>query len=165
MRDGIARHRQALPSFARAENLRCVPRRCSGGFSGSFSRASYCGTDGKKFTRCSKPAMKVRLTQIDGSLPNLALMKLAHWHKSNSDDITLTRSIQPLLWEPEYGKVYGSAIFRFSGERLAAFEVAWPQAIIGGTGTMSNATVEALIGSDYEHYDYSGYPAFDASIG
>ncbi len=27
--------------------------------------------------------MNVRLTQIDGKLPNLALMKLAHWHRSN----------------------------------------------------------------------------------
>lgn len=26
---------------------------------------------------------KVRLTQIDGPLPNLALMKLAHWHRFN----------------------------------------------------------------------------------
>ena len=26
--------------------------------------------------------MRVRLTHLDGKLPNLALMKLAHWHRS-----------------------------------------------------------------------------------
>ena len=29
--------------------------------------------------------MIVRLTQLDGTLPNLALMKLAHWHRSRGD--------------------------------------------------------------------------------
>jgi hypothetical protein len=62
--------------------------------------------------------MNVRLTQLDGPLPNLALMKLAHWHKSRGDDVTLTRSIQPLLWESQYDKVYGSAIFRFSDQKI-----------------------------------------------
>lgn len=36
----------------------------------------------------------VRLTQIDGALPNLALMKLAHWHRARGDTVTLTRDIE-----------------------------------------------------------------------
>jgi hypothetical protein len=37
--------------------------------------------------------MRVRLTQIDGKLPNLALMKLAHWHKHRGDYVWFTRRI------------------------------------------------------------------------
>lgn len=39
--------------------------------------------------------MNIRLTQIDGALPNLALMKLAHWHRSKGDEVTLTRQVDP----------------------------------------------------------------------
>jgi hypothetical protein len=36
--------------------------------------------------------VNVRLTQIDGALPNLALMKLAHWHLAQGDAVTVTRA-------------------------------------------------------------------------
>src|SRR5688572_16393647 len=109
--------------------------------------------------------MNVRLTQIDGKLPNLALMKLAHWHLSRGDSIHLTRRAERDLFEPSYGAVYGSAIFKFSAEKLARFRHQWPDAVIGGTGTDSPADVEQIIGAEYEHYDYSGYPKFTDSIG
>lgn len=110
--------------------------------------------------------MNVRLTQIDGALPNLALMKLAHWHKSKGHAVTVTRRIDPDLMEPRYDVVYGSAIFKFSQDRIDRFRRQWPDAVLGGTGTGSQWTVEDEIGeSDYEQYDYSGYADFDASIG
>lgn len=109
--------------------------------------------------------MLIRLTQIDGALPNLALMKLAHWHKAQGDDVTFTREVRRDLFEPEYDRVYGSAIFKFSGDKIARFRNAWPNAIVGGTGTDNPLTVEAVIGSAYEHYDYSNYPHFEPSIG
>lgn len=109
--------------------------------------------------------MNIRLTQLDGALPNLALMKLAHWHKSRGDEVTLSRSIEPDLFEPRYERVYGSAIFKFSAERIERFRRAWPDAVIGGTGTGSTATVEDITGTDHQGFDYSGYPKFDASIG
>lgn len=109
--------------------------------------------------------MKVRLTQIDGALPNIALMKLAHWHKAQGDDVTVTRHLERDLFEPEYDRVYGSAIFGFSQIRLMRFMRQWPGAIVGGTGTPNVQTVEELIGQDYEHYDYSGWPDVDYSIG
>jgi hypothetical protein len=108
--------------------------------------------------------MNVRLTQIDGALPNLALMKLQHWHKSKGDDVTLTRNIDPSLFEPAYDLVYGSAIFKFSRDRVGRFMHQWPNAILGGTGTMMTHTIEDLIGEQYEHYDYSGYDV-DYSLG
>lgn len=112
--------------------------------------------------------MRIRLTQIDGTLPNLALMKFAHWHLSQGHEIHVTRHLNRSLYEfqGDYNRVYGSAIFLFSADRVRRFHQEWPDAIIGGTGTTSPGTVEALIGqSEYEHYDYSGWPNFDASIG
>lgn len=109
--------------------------------------------------------MNVRLTQIDGALPNLALMKLAHWHKAQGDTVTVARKIDPDLFEPAYDIVYGSAIFQFSADKVLRFKRQWPLAIVGGTGTDSKVTVEELIGCEYEFYDYSGYPEIDNSMG
>jgi hypothetical protein len=113
--------------------------------------------------------MKVRLTQIDGKLPNLALMKLAHWHKSRGDQVYYTRRLERDLFEPVPDIVYGSAIFSFSGERVARLKQNFPQAIFGGTyNLLENHTVEQLLGVEqYEHYEYEieGMPPFDASIG
>ena len=108
--------------------------------------------------------MKVRLCQLDGKLPNLALMKLAHWHRAQGDPVHFARSIYPQLGEPNYDRVYGSAIFKFSTSAVAAFKREWPSGILGGTGTDSTATVEEITG-EYEYYDYSDYPNFSASIG
>lgn len=110
--------------------------------------------------------MNVRLTQIDGALPNLALMKLSHWHKAMGDYVHVTRSLEPDLFEPEYDRVYGSVIFDFSGDRLDRFSKQFPNAIVGGTGQPNPRTVEQHINlADYEHYDYSGWPDFQESIG
>lgn len=109
--------------------------------------------------------MRVRLTQIDGALPNLAIMKLAAWHKARGDVVTITRDVERGLFEPAYDKVYGSAIFGFSQDRLMRFQRVWPGAVVGGTGTPFTHTVEQVIGEDFEQYDYAGYPDFTASIG
>lgn len=109
---------------------------------------------------------KVRLTQLDGSLPNLALMKLSAWHKSQGDEVVFTRQAERDLFESDYDRVYGSAIFKFSAAKIARFLTAWPNAILGGTGSNSNMTVEQLIGCDaYEQYDYTLYPNYQPSLG
>jgi len=109
--------------------------------------------------------VRVRLVQLDGKLPNLAIMKLARWHLDNGDTIHVTRRIFPDLFEPHYDRVYGSAIFKFSENKIALFRQQWPEGILGGTGTGLPITVEQLIGRPYESYDYSGYPDFTPSIG
>ena len=91
-------------------------------------------------------------------------MKLAHWHRAKGDHVTLTRHILPTLFEPDYERVYGSSIFDFSADRVARFRQQWPQAILGGTGTVNKHVVEEITGS-YENYDYQDYSDFDASIG
>lgn len=112
--------------------------------------------------------MKIRLTQLDGKLPNLALMKLAFYHKQRGDEIHFSRSAHRDMFDPDYDAVYGSVIFKFSAKKLALFKNNFPNAIVGGTGTDSQITVESLIGCelyDYENYDYSIYPNFNYSIG
>lgn len=110
--------------------------------------------------------MRVRLTHIDGKLPNLALMKLAHWHRANGDEVHLARTPSPDMFEPPYDKVYGSAIFQWSKPVVERLMDAYPDAIVRGTGTENMETVEAVIGEDsYEHYDYSIYPDYDFSLG
>lgn len=109
--------------------------------------------------------MDIRITQLDGALPNIALMKLAHWHRAQGDRVVVTRSIEPDIFEPQYDVVYGSSIFRFSQDRIDRFRHVWPQAVLGGTGTDSTLTVEDVVGlGTYEHYDYAGYDV-DYSIG
>lgn len=111
--------------------------------------------------------MLVRLTQIDGKLPNLALMKLARHYRATGDEVYFTKSIALELFERPYGRVYGSAIFTSSAERVTAFMAAFPGAIVGGThNTIDNTTVESHLGiGENELYDYSIYPNFDGSIG
>lgn len=110
--------------------------------------------------------MRVRLTQLDGKLPNLALMKLAHHHRG--DEIHFSRSPYRGLMEPqEYDRVYGSAIFSFSAERVARLHSEFPGAIVSGTWRKEgHVTVEQALGiSESEAIDYSIYPDFDGSIG
>lgn len=108
--------------------------------------------------------MKVRITHIDGKLPNVALMKLAHWHRAQGDEVFFTSNIERSLFEPDYDRVYASCVFTYSRDRLARFQKIWPQAITGGTGSFSTAKVEDITGT-YLTLDYSLYPAFKASIG
>jgi len=111
--------------------------------------------------------MKIRLTQIDGKFPNLALMKLSHFHKAKGDEVFFEKSVFKGLFEPEYDTVYGSAIFSTSNKKVEVFKNNFPNAIIGGTGTGDNkTTVEDALGLDrYEKYDYEIYPDFEGSIG
>lgn len=110
----------------------------------------------------------VRITQLDGALPNLALMKLSHWHKTQGDRVLFSRSPTRDLFEPaQYDRVYGSAIFAFSSDRIERFRREFPDAVVGGTGTLTATTVEDVLGipADYPGLDYDMYPAYRASLG
>jgi len=110
--------------------------------------------------------LKIRLTQLDGKLPNLALMKLAHFYRSNGAEVILTKSATRGLFEPEYDLVLGSQIFNFSTKKAETFKRNFPEAVVRGTGTDDFETVEDFLGiSEYEFYDYSDYPEFPHSIG
>lgn len=114
-----------------------------------------------------KQTMKIRLTQLDGKLPNLALMKLSHWYRYNGHEVFFQPSLVREFTEPEYDLVFGSAIFGTTAKKIELFQSQFPNALIGGTGTGNmTMTVESFLGVDeYEHYDYSLYPNFTASLG
>lgn len=111
----------------------------------------------------------VRLVQLDGKLPNLALMKLSHWHKARGDRVVLARQVQRSLFEPDdYDTVYASAIFTASADAIRELQQAEPEAVLGGTGVPGkmHLTVESVIGvPEYERYDYDIYPEYPWSIG
>lgn len=109
--------------------------------------------------------MRVRITQIDGSLPNLALMKLSAWHKSRGDTVVFSRETRPSADELSYDGVYASSIFKFSAAKTERLLETWPDAIIGGTGVSSERTVEEITGQNFTALDYDLYPEFEASIG
>ncbi len=112
--------------------------------------------------------MVVRLTQLDGKLPNLALMKLSHWHKSKGDTVVFKQSIEKDMFDGNYDAVYGSAIFVETEKKAKIFKQHFPNALIGGTGYDMSIKVEDIIGCkeyEYENYDYSIYPNFHHSIG
>jgi hypothetical protein len=111
--------------------------------------------------------MLVRVTHIDGKLPNLALMRVARHHRDRGDTVVFSRRVERDMLEPDYDAVYGSAIFSYSAGRVAIMRENFPKALIGGTwNTADNTTVESVLGLDGpELFDYSIYPTFTASIG
>ena len=52
--------------------------------------------------------MRIRLTHIDGKLPNLALMRLAAWHRAHGDEVVLTRSLDRMQFEGDYDRASSS---------------------------------------------------------
>ena len=110
--------------------------------------------------------MIVRLTHLDGKLPNLALMKLSAWHRERGDTVFLSRLPTPSLFEPIPDLVYASAIFSWSKPVLERVLAAYPDAVVGGTGSATWRTVEEFIGvPEYEQHDYSIYPKYPWSLG
>jgi hypothetical protein len=112
----------------------------------------------------------VRLTQLDGKLPNLALMRLSAWHRRQGDEVHFSRSPRRSLWEPEYDRVYASAIFDYSARHVEIMRAEFPGSIVGGTWDhkpgeeFTGPKVEDLIG-EFDGADYSHWPAFTASLG
>lgn len=107
----------------------------------------------------------VRITQLDGKLPNLALMRLSAWHRDLGDDVRWQGGTTRQLGEPDYDLVYGSAIFGTSAKAVAQFRANFPEAIIGGSGGDKALRVEQFVPSQFTALDYSGYPGFTGSIG
>lgn len=111
--------------------------------------------------------MIVRLTQLDGKLPNIALARLAAYWRARGADIYFTTSPTRKLDEPRrYEAVYGSAIFAFSARTVRNFQSQFPEAIVGGTwNPADNRTLEDLPGFEDCGMDYSLWPDFTGSIG
>ena len=53
-------------------------------------------------------------------------MKLAYHHRQRGDEIYFTKHVERGLWEPDYQRVYGSAIFSHSAERVGSIQTTFP---------------------------------------
>lgn len=110
--------------------------------------------------------MRVLLCQLDGHIPNLALMRIAAHHRTLGDEIELRHGANFVnhLWDSAPGLVYASAIFLKTRPLVERLLSTFPKAIVGGTGWDMTRTVES-VGIETTALDYSLYPRFRQSIG
>ena len=108
--------------------------------------------------------MNVLLLQLDGKLPNLALMRIATHHRRKGDTVLLRRGYSTKLWDPTWDKVYISLIFQRTRETAEKAIQVHPHALVGGTGWDETLTIESVGIYDIEP-DYSDYPDFRQSLG
>ena len=109
--------------------------------------------------------MNVLLIQLDGKLPNLALMRIAAHHRERGDRVELRHGADfGDLFEDGLDRVYASTIFERS--RPLAYEVlaTYPDALVGGTGWDIVQRLEE-VGIVTGGVDYSIYPHYRQSIG
>ena len=102
--------------------------------------------------------MKIALVDVDGrNFPNLALMKLAAWHKAQGDSVEW---YDPLFSRSD--RIYASKVFTFTPD-FQDYAAGDPEPIRGGTGYDPSVKlpdeVEQMIP------DYSLYPDFPDAIG
>jgi len=113
--------------------------------------------------------MNVLLCQLDGKLPNLALMRLAAHHRDRLDRVEFRRTPTAEAVEPEFGdtfdRIYASTIFKRSVPIVEALLAARPDAIVGGTGWNLTTKLEDYGVQTAGPLDYSLYPLFKRSIG
>jgi hypothetical protein len=111
---------------------------------------------------------RVLLLQLDGKLPNVALMRIAAHHRALGDTVELRRAgnvaaVERQLWDqPEV--VYASLIFERTRSVAERLRVIYPNALIGGTGWSVESTLEQH-GIATTEQDYTIYPGFRQSIG
>ena len=110
--------------------------------------------------------MIVRLLQLDGKLPNLALMAAANHHRSRGDKVefAFTGTITAAETEPGADRIYASLIFEKTRPIAEKLKERFPKALIGGTGWDVASKLEDH-GIDSNKLDYSLYPNYKFSIG
>lgn len=96
--------------------------------------------------------MKIGLVDVDRTkFPNLALMKISAWHKSQGDTVEWANALFA-----NYDRVYKSKIFTFSPDDTTPYEC---EVVKGGTGYSLTTQLPKEI--DDFIPDYSIYPQID----
>lgn len=98
--------------------------------------------------------MRIGIVQADGKLPNIALMKIASYHKTIGDDVEWWNG--PLF---PYGKVYASKIFKFTNDSFPDY------LIRGGTGYENDQKLPEKIDSLNHSGGWFLYPKYKNHIG
>ena len=114
--------------------------------------------------------MRVLLLHLDGRLPNLALARLAAWHRQQGDHVTLRRADNPRLIgrrldDPDYDRVYGSLIFERTRPNAELVQRQYPGARLGGTGWRVESSLADVGIAPDGPLDFTDYPTFPQSIG
>jgi hypothetical protein len=112
--------------------------------------------------------LKVLAIQVDGKIPNIALMRIAAHHRDRGDHVELRHAaslakVEKQLWD-NHDRVYASAIFERSRPICEKLKQVRPDAIIGGTGWDVSSSLESY-GITTKKQDYSDYPKWKQSIG
>lgn len=113
--------------------------------------------------------MNILLLQLDGKLPNLALMRLAAHHRRYGHGVELRKAgnaaaLEPRFNDPPWDRVYASAIFERTRGLAHRVNHVYPGiSTIGGTGVDMVTTLEGL--GIHDGPDYRDYPDFRASMG
>ena len=100
--------------------------------------------------------MRVGILQVDGKLPNLALMKICAYHERMGDTVSW---YDGALFNDNYDKIYASKIFAFSPMP----ELPKDKSVIGGTGIDFYNKLPSEI--ENETPSYTLYPNCDYHLG
>jgi len=101
--------------------------------------------------------MKVLLVQADGLLPNLALMKLSTWHKSQGDVVGFNVS------DPD--RIYVSIVFKKNKENSLGVPRLYSGAEVFYGGPGHDLETELPPEIEFSVPDYALYPQMDFSMG
>jgi hypothetical protein len=114
--------------------------------------------------------VKVWLFQLDGKLPNMAIMRMAAEHRDRGDKVTVWKGVNPVLYQSRLDEgdadlVYGSLIFQRTRPLADQLKRRFPKAVIGGTGSDNVMTLKEIGVPERGRLDYADYPKFRASLG
>jgi hypothetical protein len=116
-----------------------------------------------------KAGQRILLLQLDGKLPNLALMRIGAHHRARGDSVELRAAGNVAAVERDlfdrHDRVYASLIFERTKPLAEALQRQRPDAIIGGTGWSLTGKLEDVEIASDGPIDYSLYPRFQQSIG
>lgn len=98
---------------------------------------------------------KIALIQIDGKLPNLALMKISAYHKSLGDEVILIKDKTICKRLNDYDKVYISCIFEENKKNAIALQKQFKNSVIGGVGVNNERLPEEIehLQPDYDLFN------------
>lgn len=100
--------------------------------------------------------MRIAIVDVDGhNFPNLALMKLATYHKQRGDEVEWAFPLLP------YDRVYMAKVFTFTQDDITAYQT--DDIVRGGTGYDLQSKLPADVENCYP--DYSIYGITDTAYG
>ena len=105
----------------------------------------------------TKSARRIGLVDVDGhnGFPNLALMRIAAWHKALGDTVEWWDGMLP------YDRIYMSKVFTFSPDNDTVMQA--DEIIKGGTGYRDYGSLPEEI--EAMPPDYSIYPRYPYAVG